>query len=268
MYQMGFIGAGNMGSALAQAAAKNLPAEQLVIANRTAAKAEALAGRLGCKAADNQTVAAESRFIFLGVKPQMMADLLTELAPVLRSRTERFILVTMAAGLTIARIQELAGVTCPVIRIMPNTPCAIGSGVILCCRNELTTDAEYQTFKDAMAAAGSLIDLREALIDAGSAISGCGPAYVYTFIEAMADAGVACGLTRADALSLAASTVSGAAAMVTESGRHPAQLRDQVCSPGGSTIAGVLSLENDGFRAAVSNCVLAAFDRTKELGKQ
>jgi len=267
MYTMGFIGTGNMGSALAQAAAKRLPPEQLVLANRTAAKAEALAAQLGCQAADNRTVCAQSRYILLGVKPQMMADLLTGLAPTLRERTDRFVLVTMAAGLTAARIQALAGAAYPVIRIMPNTPCAIGSGTILCCRSSGVTDAEYAAFQDALTAAGTLIDLSEPLIDAGSAISGCGPAFVYTFIEAMADAGVACGLTRAAALTLSAATVRGSADMVMQSGAHPAQLRDQVCSPGGSTIAGVLQMERAGFRAAVAGGVIAAYRRTQELGK-
>lgn len=267
MYTMGFIGTGNMGSALALAASKKLPSEQLVLANRTPEKAKALAEKLGCATVDNAAVCADSRYIFLGVKPQMMPGLLSDLAPVLKARSDSFVLVTMAAGLTIERIQALAGGDYPVIRIMPNTPCAIGEGVILCCRSAKVSDEKYSAFKDALSDAGTLIDVGENLIDAGSAISGCGPAFVYTFIEALADAGVACGLSRADALKLAAATVKGSAEMVMQSNKHPAQLRDNVCSPGGSTIAGVLSLENDGFRAAVANCVKASFERTKELGK-
>ena len=260
----GFIGCGNMGGAIARAMSQGT--DDMLLSSLSGLTAMQLAAELNAESGTNTEVAEQCDYIFLGVKPHMIRGVITELKDILLSR--RPVLVSMAAGITVKTITDCLDADYPVVRIMPNTPCAIGCGVILCCRNSLVTDAEYQTFKDAMAAAGSLIDLRESLIDAGSAISGCGPAYVYTFIEAMADAGVACGLTRADALSLAASTVSGAAAMVTESGTHPARLRDQVCSPGGSTIAGVLSLENDGFRAAVSNCVLAAFDRTKELGKQ
>ena len=267
MIEMGFIGVGNMGAALAQAAAKKLPGGSLLLANRTAEKAQALAALLGCGIGDNDAVAARCRFILLGVKPQMMASVLAGIAPVLRARTEPFVLVTMAAGLTTARIREMAGGDYPVIRIMPNTPCRIGRGVVLCCRSAQVTDADYGSFRSYLSAAGTLVDLAEGQIDAGSAISGCGPAYVDTFIEAMADAGVACGLPRAEALRLAAATVSGSAALVEESGMHPAQLRDAVCSPGGSTIAGVIQLENSGFRAAVCSCIEAAYERTKELGK-
>ena len=264
---MGFIGTGNMGSAIAQAAAKVLPSVDLLLVNRTRAKAERLAERLGCDVGDDEQAARESKYVLLGVKPQMMERVFQKIAPVLQERKDRFLLVTMAAGLTIERICQLAGGDYPVIRIMPNTPCAIGAGTVLCCKNEAVTEEEYTFFKAALQKCGTLVDLPEHLIDAGSAISGCSPAYVYTFIESMADAGVACGLTRQDALSLAAATVNGAARMVQESGEHPAQLRDRVCSPGGSTIAGVLSLENDGFRGAVANCIRAAYERTKELGK-
>ena len=266
MYQMGFIGTGNMGSAMAQAAAKVLPPAELLLANRTRAKAERRAERIGGVVGDDEQTARESRYILLGVKPQMMERVLHSIAPVLRQRRDRFLLVTMAAGLTMERICELAGGEYPVIRIMPNTPCAIGAGTVLCCKNEAVTEEEYAFFQNAIQKSGTLVDLPEHLIDAGSAISGCGPAYVYTFIESMADAGVACGLTRQDALSLAAATVSGAARMVQAGSEHPAQLRDRVCSPGGSTIAGVLSLENNGFRCAVANCIRAAYERTKELG--
>ena len=267
MYQMSFIGTGNMGSAIAQAAAKVLPSVDLLLVNRTRAKAERLAERLGCDVGDDEQAARESKYVLLGVKPQMMERVFQKIAPVLQERKDRFLLVTMAAGLTIERICQLAGGDYPVIRIMPNTPCAIGAGTVLCCKNEAVTEEEYTFFKAALQKCGTLVDLPEHLIDAGSAISGCSPAYVYTFIESMADAGVSCGLTRQDALSLAAATVNGAARMVQESGEHPAQLRDRVCSPGGSTIAGVLSLENDGFRGAVANCIRAAYERTKELGK-
>ena len=267
LIEMGFIGVGNMGGALAQAAAKRLAGEELLLANRTAAKAEALAARLGCKSGDNEAVASSCRYVMLAVKPQKLREALAPLTAPLAARQDDFVLVTMAAGVSIARLRELAGGAYPVIRIMPNTPCAIGQGTVLCCRSDNVSDAAYARFKEIMGGAGTLLDLDESLIDAGSAVSGCGPAYVYTFIESMADAAVACGLTRADALSLAASTVAGAAQMVLESGRHPAQLRDSVCSPGGSTIAGVLSLERGGFRAAVADCVRAAFERTQELGK-
>lgn len=267
MYTLGFIGTGNMGGALAKAASKKLCGAQILLSNRTAEKARSLAKELGCAAADNLSVCRDSLCIVLGVKPQMMPGLLHELAPILRSREESFVLVSMAAGLTIARIRELAGGDYPVIRIMPNTPCAIGSGVVLCCRSENVTDDDYAAFREVFSEAGLILDISESQMDAGSAISGCGPAFVYMFIEALSDAGVACGLPYADAQRLAAATVEGAARMVQQSTEHPAQLRNRVCSPGGSTIAGVLSMESRGFRAAVSEGVCASFERTKELGK-
>ena len=268
MSTIGFIGTGNMGSALARAASKNVLPGELLLSDRFPEKAEELAKAIGGRAADNAAVAGSARYVVLAVKPQMMAEMLSSVSSVLKNRKDGFVLVTIAAGLTVSRILEMAGGDYPVIRIMPNTPCAIGSGVVLCCRNGKVSDEDYDAFKTVMSAAGTLIDLKEDLIDAGSAISGCGPAYVYTFIEAMADAGVACGLTRADAVKLAAATVKGSAELAASSGKHTAQLRDEVCSPGGSTIAGVLSLENDGFRAAVANCVKAAYGKTKDLGKQ
>ena len=130
-YTFGFIGCGNMGGALSAAAAKTLPGCDILLADHDNARAEALAGELGACSGSNETAAAESHFLFLGVKPQMMEDLLTSIAPVLSARTDPFVLVTMAAGMTIARIQELAGGAYPTIRIMPNTPVSVGSGMIL-----------------------------------------------------------------------------------------------------------------------------------------
>ena len=155
----------------------------------------------------------------------------------------------------------------PVIRIMPNTPAAIGEGMILYCAEGVETE-EKTAFVDVMQAAGSFDELSESLIDAGSAVSGCGPAFVYPFIEAMADGAVACGLPRAKAQRYAAQTLVGAAKLVLESGDHPGALKDAVCSPGGSTIQGVRALEQNGFRSAVVEAVIAAYEKTVALGKQ
>ena len=259
----GFIGIGNMGAALARAAAKADPADTIFLTNKTMAKAEALAAELGCKAVSTAEAAA-CTYVFLGVKPQMMADLLQEIAPILAARTDRFILVTMAAGLTMADIQAMAGGDYPVIRIMPNTPVAIGEGVILYDSTAVTED-ELAVFCSTMTHGGLLDHLPEHLIDAGSAVAGCGPAFADLFAEALADGGVANGLPRAKALLYAAQMLKGAAALILESGQHPAQLKDAVCSPGGSTIAGVRALEQRAFRAAVMEAVDAAVKRTKEL---
>lgn len=265
MTTFGFIGTGNMGGALAHAARKRLPGDRIFLSNRTAEKAERLAEKLACQASDNASIAENADFIFLGVKPQMMADLLSDLAPILKSRKSRFILVTMAAGLTMARIQELAGGQYPVIRIMPNTPASIGEGMILYACGEDVTSAEKAAFLEAMAGAGRLSPLPERLIDAGSAVSGCGPAFVDLFIEALADGSVACGLPRAAALEYAAQMVAGSARLVLESGSHPGALKDAVCSPGGTTIQGVRTLEEAGFRGAVMDAVIAAYEKNQDL---
>lgn len=262
----GFIGCGNMGGALAKAASGQASGDSLLLANKTHAKAEALAKVIGGRAVTNAEIAKNADFIFLGVKPQMMADLLAELSPILAKRQGRFVLVTMAAGLTVARIQELAGGSYPVLRIMPNTPASIGEGMILyTCQG--VTEEEERDFLFVMSGAGRFDKLNENLIDAGSAVSGCGPAFVYQFIEALADGGVLCGLPRIKAQEYAAQTLVGAARLVLESGQHPGALKDAVCSPGGSTIAGVRALEEGGLRAAAMNAVISAFERTRELGK-
>lgn len=262
--QIGFLGCGNMGAALARAAAKRT--RSLLLSNRTPGKAEALAAELGCSWGSNEDVARNCDLIFLGVKPQMMGGLLAELAPVLRKRTGRVVLVTMAAGLKISAIREMAGESYPVIRIMPNTPSAIGEGMILYCA-EGVEQAELEAFTHLMSGAGAFDALPEGLIDAGSAVSGCGPAFVYPFIEALADGAVACGLPRAKAQRYAAQTLAGAARLVLESGAHPGALKDAVCSPGGSTIQGVRALEEGGFRSAVMEAVIAAYQKTVDLGK-
>jgi len=199
------------------------------------------------------------------VKPHMMKDVLAPLQAILAEKKP--LLITMAAGLEIRQIEEFAGCELPIIRIMPNTPVAIGKGVIqYCCNNLVSGDLLADWLTD-MRFSGKLDALEERLIDAGSAISGSGPAYVYLFIEALADGAVACGIPRAKAMEYAAATVIGAGEMVLATNQHPGALKDAVCSPGGSTIAGIRALENQGFRAAAMEAVIATYNRNKELGK-
>jgi pyrroline-5-carboxylate reductase len=173
-------------------------------------------------------------------------------------------MVSMAAGSSIELIQSLFG-NYPIIRIMPNTPAAIGMGMILYACSKEVTAAQEEAFLQAMSGAGRFLKIDEKLIDAGSAVSGCGPAFADLFIEALADGGVACGLPRAAALEYAAQMVLGSAKLVLESGKHPGELKDAVCSPGGTTIQGVRTLEEAGFRGAVMDAVIAAYERTLEL---
>jgi len=263
----GFIGCGNMGSALATAARKAVAGERILLANRTPDKARALAQRLGATVTDNVEAARRSDFLFLGVKPQMMAGMLAGIREALAAREAPCVLVTMAAGLSMAAIRELAGVSFPVIRVMPNTPAAIGKGVLLCCSDGVD-DGRLAAFTEAMAGAGLLGFIDERQIDAASAISGCGPAFAAMLIEALADGGVACGLPRADAQRFAAQMLLGTAALALETGAHPGAMKDAVCSPGGSTIQGVRALEARGFRSAAMEAVIAAYDKTLELGKR
>lgn len=263
--KFGFIGVGNMGGALVRAALRNVPGDCVGLAGRRKERAQALAGELKCRAGSAAGIAKWGSFLFLGVKPQVMPELLEEIGPVLAERRERFVLVSMAAGLTIARIQELAGGMYPVIRIMPNTPASIGEGMILYTRGDGVMEEEMEAFLEAMAGAGRFSALPEHLMDAGSAVSGCGPAFVDLFLEALADGGVACGLPRAQAMELAAQMVLGSAKLALESGRHPGTLKDAVCSPGGTTIQGVRTLEQAGFRGAVMEAVIAAYEKTLAL---
>ena len=264
MAKFGFIGTGSMGGALARAARKRLDGTDILLSNRTAAKAEELAKELGCRAVDNETAAKEADCIFLGVKPYLVADLMAEIGPVLAARKGRFVLVSMAAALTISDLRERGCGDCPLIRIMPNTPSAIGEGMIFYTCDGVTAEEEAG-FLENMAGAGRLLPLDDHLMDAGSAVAGCGPAFVDLFIEAMADGGVACGLTRPMALECAAQTLIGTARLMLETGRHPGALKDAVCSPGGATIQGVRALEAGGFRSAVMEAVIAAYEKSAEM---
>ena len=265
MYLLGFIGTGSMGGALARAACRRTDPGRIILANRTAEKAEALAAELGC-AAGTAAEAAAARFIFLGVKPKDMGACLAELAPALRARADRFVLVSMAAGLDTAAIQSLAGAAYPVIRLCPNTPVAMGRGLTAWCGRDVNEE-ETAALADAMAGAGLWDECPETLMDAASVLGGCTPAFAYMFIEALSDGAVRCGMPRAQALRYAAAAVEGAAALCGSDGRHPGALKDAVCSPGGSTIEGVLTLEGAGFRSAAAEAVIAAWEKTRTMGK-
>ena len=256
----GFIGTGNMGGALATAAAKNA---EVLLYDRDSRKASTLAENLGCKAGTLNNAAA-CDFVVLGVKPQMMGELFEELAPLLKKRTDRFVLLSMAAGVSMAQIRSYAGQDYPIIRIMPNIPVSVGAGMILYDQIDVTQE-ELSAFIQTFSEAGRLKALPEKLIDAGAAVSGCGPAFAAMFAEALADGGVACGLPRKDAAVLAAQTLFGSAKLLLEMQWHPGELKDAVCSPGGTTIAGVQALENDGLRAACMDAVVAAYKKTAKL---
>ena len=264
MATFGFIGIGNMGGAIAAAAARAVDPAQILVSAQHPEKAAAFSQKHGAVPSDNKTIAREARFVVLGVKPQYMDSVLRELKPILEVRTD-CVLVTMAAGLTMNAISCMVGGGYPVIRIMPNTPARIGQGVILYDCNDRVRREDVDTFLEALAPAGIVDHLPEKLIDAGSAVSGCGPAFVSLFLEAMADGGVACGLPRDKALEYAAQTVMGTAMLMLQTHSHPGAMKDAVCSPGGTTIQGVRALERGGFRGDVMEAVIAAYEKNKEF---
>ena len=266
-FLVGFIGCGNMGGALAAVAAKSIGGARVMAADHNSDKLERLREHHGVVPASAEDVAGSCRFIFLGVKPQVMEKAAAEIRGVLAARElGSFVVVTMAAGLTAARVSELLGGV-PVIRIMPNTPAQVGEGVILYCLGEGVSSEDEAGFLALMAPAGMVVPIEESRIDMGSALTGCGPAFAYLFMEGLIDGGVRCGLPRDKATRFALQTVCGAAKLALETGRDPALLRGDVCSPGGSTIEGVAALEAGGVRAAAIEAVVAAYRRTTELGK-
>lgn len=248
-----------MGGALARALSKST--KDIAVADFDNKKAEALAQELGVKVFDNQEIAQNCDRIFLGVKPQMMQQMLSGIKDILGNK----VLISMAAGLTTDKIKEFAG-DMPVIRIMPNTPVSVGKGVILYCSNGVS-DEVVSDFVSDMQYSGKLYPIDESLMDAGCSVSGCGPAFMYTFASAVAKGGADCGLSQHQAIEFAAATMAGAAQMLLTSGKTPDELTDAVCSKGGSTIEGVTVLKNSEFEKIVIDCIKAAYKRNQELGK-
>ena len=204
--KIGFIGAGNMGSALASAASKCKDVSLYVYDKNTKLASE-LAERLGGKFAEAKDIAKDCDYVFLAVKPNIIPFVAAEIKSSLKKDA---VIVSMAAGISIAKIEGFFETNPPIIRIMPNTPVSVGAGLILWCKNKLVSDEKAEEFINTMAHAGSFDKIDEEKIDAASAISGCGPAFVYMFIEALADGGVQCGLPRAAAQKYAEATVLGA----------------------------------------------------------
>lgn len=263
--KIGFIGCGNMGGALAAAVAKNKGA-QLYLADYDKGKADSLATALGALTCDNETAAAECDFLFLGVKPNMLPTVLSPLASVIKKNSSS-VVVSMAAGVTLERLEALLGHPHDVIRIMPNTPVKVGEGMISWCASPEVSMEKQNRFIDLLSHAGKLDKISETNMDAATAVAGCGPAFVYMFIDALVDGGVRCGLSREQATSFACQTLRGASSMVLTGDKTPDALKVDVCSPGGSTIEGVAVLEERGFKEAVCAAVCASYEKNKLLGK-
>ncbi|MGA3171193.1 MAG: pyrroline-5-carboxylate reductase [Chthoniobacteraceae bacterium] len=262
---IGFIGSGRMASALLEGilSADIATPANTVVTDKIGAAAEALAKKTGAHAAaTNAEAAAKSDVLILCVKPGDVPAALKACGDLGGK-----LLISIAAGVPLRRLHESAAGNPRLIRVMPNTPALIGKGAAAYATGDGATPEDLMIADSIFGALGMVVRVKEELLDAVTGLSGSGPAFVYTVIEALADGGLLMGLPRDIALRLAAQTVHGAAAMVLETGLHPAQLRDQVTSPGGTTIAGLEALEDAGLRAALIGAVRAAAERSGELGK-
>ena len=261
----GFIGSGNMGSALCTASSRSSADLEILVSDHTPKKAETLAASVGGSASSNSAIAEKSDVIFLGVKPQKMELLIQEIQPFLASRKNRYLLVSMAAGIPIEQLQEWIGLPCPIIRIMPNTAVSVGEGIILYTPNDSASEADCLTLERILSCAGTVLRIQESQMDAAGTVSACAPAFADLFLEALADGGVACGLPRALSLQLASQMLVGSGKLQISTQAHPGQLKDSVCSPAGSTIEGVRTLEEHAFRGTVIDAVIASYLKNRKM---
>lgn len=274
MKKLGFIGAGNMGGAIITAACKQLRPEDVVIYDIDEKKTEVLSTATGCVAGHSYSdVILGVETVMLCVKPQFLDGVLAEVLPLFKAeydRGQRQVVGSIVAAYELDALTKIfsnAGMDMPIIRLMPNTPVMIGQGVILFASNELAVQADVERMMEQFQKGGLCRYTSERTLSIACPVFSCSPAFVYMFIEAMADGGVQIGLFRDQAIELAAQAVLGSAAMVLKSGKHPAQLKDAVCSPGGITIVGVTELEKHGFRDAAIQAVVKAFERQEEMAK-
>lgn len=266
--RIGLIGAGQMATALARGfVASGLAAVDKLLASDVdeGARERFAQATGGCTTTDNGVVVDQSDVVFLAVKPQQMA----QVASGLRARlTDRQLVISIAAGIRLASLTEWLGPAVRLVRVMPNTPCLVGQGASGYSLGERATIEDGVLVGRLLRALGSAWQVEEKLLDAVTGLAGSGPAFVYIIIEALSDAGVRMGLPRSIATEMAARTVAGSATMVLATGEHPAVLKDRVASPGGTTIAGLQTLESGGLRAALMAAVEAATRRSIELGTQ
>lgn len=263
--KIGFIGAGVMGEALMRGVlvSKLTSPKNILAYDPDFNKLSRLAKELKiAPAKSNQEVVNSVRAVILAVKPDIIPLVLKEIGSLLKPSQ---LIISIAAGVTLKEIEGRLKAEVPVIRVMPNTPCQVQEGMSAICLGRGCGEKERRLSESIFASVGKVIVVEEKLINAITGLSGSGPAYVFLMIEALSDAGVRVGLSRKIAQTLAAQTVFGSAKMVLTSGKHPAQLKDNVASPGGTTIAGIHALEKGGFRASLINAVLAAVKRAKEL---
>ncbi len=263
--KIGFIGGGNMAEAIIKGLlATSLSAENITVFEPNASRRTYLQDTFGIAlASNNLQLVADCDITILAIKPQIVAAVLQEMVA---GYNDSKLIISILAGVTTTTIEQLLASNPRVVRVMPNTPALIGEGASAICRGQHASLEDLLLVQQLFQAVSKVELVEEWQMDAVTGLSGSGPAYVYTVIEALADGGVREGLQRKVAHELAVQTVIGAAMLVRETKEHPAVLRDQVCSPGGTTIAGVSSLETNGLRNALIEAVSAAAARSRELG--
>ena len=263
--KIGFIGCGNMGTAMIQGILESgkCPPQEMMISCRTKKTLEQKKAQFGVQiSTDNRDVAAFADILFVAVKPQFYAEVLEEIKDLL---TEEQILVSIAPGKTLVWFDEVLGRNLKVIRTMPNTPSMVKEGMMGMCAGARVTDEDMALVRDLCSGFSQTEVIPEHLMDVVTAVSGSSPAYVFMFIEAMADAGVKLGLPRAKAYKLAEQSILGSAKLALETGKHPGVLKDEVCSPGGTTIEAVIDLEKNGFRNTVISAIEKCANKSKNI---
>ncbi|NJK37649.1 MAG: pyrroline-5-carboxylate reductase [Oscillatoriales cyanobacterium RM1_1_9] len=271
LFKLGLIGGGVMGEALlSRLLDQNLyGASEVLVSEPQVQRRDFLMNQYGIATTANNLEAIQAtEALLLAIKPQIFSTLATELASLEQSSAgiASGIVISILAGVTLAQL-ETAFPRRPVIRVMPNTPATVGAGISAIAPGTLVQPPHLLLAKQIFATVGDVVEVPEYLMDAVTGLSGSGPGYVAVFIEALTDGGVAAGLPRAIAMQLALQTVRGTAELLLQSGLHPAELKDRVTSPGGTTIAGIAQLEQAGFRSALIEAVKTACERSRELGR-
>lgn len=264
MSKIACIGTGAMGGAIMRAVCKKYDVKEICVTDKNVEMGKAFAAETGATfCASNKEVIKGAKYVFIAVKPQFLKDVFYEIKDSIEKET---VVISMAAGVKIEKLESFAP-SARFIRMMPNVCAQIGQAMTAITKSEKVTEDEFNTAKEILSSAGIVEAVPEKLMDCVTAVSGSGPAFVFMFIEALADAAVRCGMPRAQAYTYAAQTVKGSAALVLETGKHPGELKDSVTSPAGTTIEGVAALESNGMRNAVIEAVTAAFNKSVSLGK-
>lgn len=264
--KLGFIGSGNMGSAIIGGIIRGniASANDIIVSDLSKYALEKIRNVYGVETVNDNKIAAKTDILFLCVKPQFLYDVIDEIKSVTEENT---VIVSIAAGQSLKKITEAFGKNIKLIRVMPNTPALVGEGMAALTPNENVTENELETVTDIFNSFGIGETVPEKLMDAVTAVSGSSPAYVFMLIEAMADAAVIGGMARDKAYVFAAQSVLGSAKMVLETGKHPGELKDMVCSPAGTTIEAVAVLEESGFRSSIIKAMKECMKKSGDMGK-